>query len=78
MSTPLPKVTERAAVELMRAGRRCLVQMHTHRGVKWFLVPGGEIRNELAETLLARPDIQPSHDGLFPGISQTYRFRRAV
>jgi len=78
MSTPLLKVTERAAVDLMRDGRRHLVQMHTRHGIKWFLVPGGEVRDELAQALLARADIQPSNDGLFPGISQTFVYRRAA
>jgi hypothetical protein len=69
------KLTERGAVDLMRDGRRHLVQMHTVGGKKWFLVPGGEVKGEIAQALLARPDIQPSNDGLFPGISQTYKFR---
>ena len=79
MRTPLLEVTERAAVELMRDRSRHLVQMHNSRGGReWYLVPGGKIRNELAQALLARAEIQPSNDGLFPGISQTFQFRRST
>jgi hypothetical protein len=68
------KITERYAVELMRDGRRCLAQMHTNSGMKWFVVPDGEVTDKVAKALLEHPRIQPSDDGLFPGISQTFRF----
>jgi hypothetical protein len=68
------KITERAAVELMRSGRSCLAQMHTNSGTKWFVVPDGEVTDKVAKALLEHPHIQPSDDGLFPGISQTFRF----
>jgi hypothetical protein len=69
------KITKDDAFELMRDGRRHLAQMHTRHGVKWFVIPGGEVSDDVAQSLLARPDIQPSEDGLFPGISQTFQFR---
>jgi hypothetical protein len=69
------KLTERGVVDLMRDGRRHLVQMQTVGGKKWFLVPGGEVKGEIAQALHSRPDIQPSNDGLFPAISQTFKFR---
>jgi hypothetical protein len=47
--------------------------MHTHTGLCWFIVPGGEVSAAVAAELLKRPDVQPSGDGLFPGISQTFR-----
>jgi hypothetical protein len=59
--------TDRAA-DLMRRGGT-LTRMNTHHGPRWFIVPGGEIPDKVAR----RPDIQPSNDGLFPGISQTFR-----
>jgi hypothetical protein len=71
----MSRFTERDVVELMRDGSRCLTQMHTRRGMKWFLVPGGEVKDDVAQALLTRSDIQPSDDGLFPGINQTYTFR---
>jgi hypothetical protein len=33
------------------------------------------VTNKVAEALLARNDVQPGNDGLFPGIHQTYRLR---
>jgi hypothetical protein len=78
MTRATGKIDERYAVELMRDGRRHLVQMHMRFGMKWFLVPGGEVSDKVAQALLAHPRIQPSNDGLFPGISQTYKFKNRV
>jgi len=61
--------------DLMRKGG-ILLQMHTRAGLCWFIVPGGEVSAAAAKELLRRPDVQPSGDGLFPGISQTFRSRR--
>jgi|RhiMetdeSRZDD1v2_1073273.scaffolds.fasta_scaffold84704_3 hypothetical protein len=64
----------REAESLMRVGHP-LMQMHTPTGKSWFIVPGGEVSNADAKTLLERPDVQPNQDGLFPGISQTWKVR---
>ena len=69
------KITEREAVEFMRDGQHHLAQMHTKAGLKWFVIPGGEVTDTVAQALLAHPHIQPNNDGLFPGISQTFRFK---
>ena len=61
------------AADLMRTGS-VLTKMHLATGTGWFLVPGGEVTASVAVALLARPDVQPNHGGLFPGISQTFRF----
>jgi hypothetical protein len=71
----MTKITHQYAIELLRSGQRYLAQMHTRAGRKWFIVPGGEVDTKIAQELLARPDIQPANDGLFPGISQTFKFR---
>jgi hypothetical protein len=60
------------AADLMRRGG-VLQQMHTRTGLKWFIVPGGEVTAAVAKELLGRADVQPSADGLFPGISQTFK-----
>lgn len=65
------------AADLMRAGGT-LQQMHSKSGPCWYIVPGGEVTENVANALLARPDVQPSDDGLFPGISQTFRLRGRV
>jgi hypothetical protein len=64
------------AADLMREGRS-LMQMHSGNGVGWYIVPGGEVTEKVATALLERPDVQPNADGLFPGISQTFKMRRA-
>jgi hypothetical protein len=70
------RITFDLAIALMRDGRgRHLMQMHTRQGMRWFIVPGGEVSAEVAQALLEHPSVQPSDDGLFPGISQTYQFR---
>jgi hypothetical protein len=71
---PLKTKTVLQAADLMRAGST-LMQMHSRNGLRWYLVPGGEVTERVAAELLARSDVQPSNDGLFPGISQTFRLR---
>jgi hypothetical protein len=68
------KIKTVQAADLMRVGST-LTQMHSRNGLVWCLVPGGEVTERIANELLARPDVQPSNDGLFPGISQTFRLR---
>lgn len=72
MQTKITRV-DRAA-DLMRKGGT-LMQMHTRWGLRWFITgsPGGECDPDVANKLLERPDVQPSNDGLFPGISQTFK-----
>ena len=70
------KLTEREIVELMRDGRHLALMHNVRRGKEWYLIPGGRLKDDVAHALLAREDIQPSHDGLFPGISQTFTYRR--
>ena len=64
------------AADLMRTGS-ALVQMHNANGVGWYLVPGGEVLAKVATALRERPDVQPSHDGLF-GTSQTFKLKRSA
>jgi hypothetical protein len=72
------KITNlRDATALMRQGR-LLMQMHnTKSGLTWYIINGGEVSEKLAAELLARPDVQPSGDALFPGISQTFKITAA-
>ena len=70
-------ITVFRALDLMRGGGT-LVQMHSASGLRWYIVPHGEVTERVANELLKRPDIQPSQDGLFPGISQTFKMRGAA
>jgi hypothetical protein len=65
------------AVELMRNGRP-LMKMHTKFGTSWFVVPGGELTDINAQKIIMRPDVQPGQDGLFPGVSQTFKISKKV
>jgi hypothetical protein len=64
-------LSEAFALDLMREGR-LLTRMHTVSGLRWFIVPGGKITDSVANRILARPDVQPSDPGLFPGCEQTF------
>ena len=66
---------ESHAADLMSRGS-VLVEMHNRTGTDWYLVPGHKILPQVATALLCRPDVQPSNDGLFPGISQTFKLKR--
>jgi hypothetical protein len=71
----MPMITEVNALALMREGRP-LMRMHDVDRTRWFVVPGGQVTDAVAEKILARPDIQPCRDGLFPGCDQTFRMWR--
>jgi hypothetical protein len=70
-------LTEREAIEFLRDRTRHLVRMHnTRHGMEWYISPDvGKIKDELALTLIARADIQPSLDGLWAGCDQTFQYR---
>ena len=74
------KFTDCDAIQFLRWPGRYLVRMHnTRRGMEWFISPdAGKISDKLAEALIARPDIQPSRDGLWAGCDQTYQYRRVA
>jgi hypothetical protein len=73
------KLTVPEVVELMRDDGRHIALMHNvRRGREWYLIPGGKLKDDVVQALLAREDIQPSRDGLFPGISQTFVYRRVA
>jgi hypothetical protein len=67
-------LSETFALELMREGK-LLRKMHTHNGMRWFVVPGGQVTDAVARRILARPDVQPRDSGLFPGCEQTFQLR---
>ena len=74
------KFTERDAIQFLRWPGRYLVRMfNIRRGTDWYIAPDvGKISDKLAEALIARADIQPSRDGLWPGRDQTYQYRRVA
>jgi hypothetical protein len=67
-------ISEVDALELLREGK-LLMRMHTVNGMRFFIVPGGQIADSVARRILSRKDVQPVDSGLFPGHEQTYRMR---
>ena len=67
-------LSENFALELMREGK-LLLRMHTVNGLRWFVVPGGQVAESVVKRILARPDVQPHDNGLFPGCEQTFQLR---
>jgi hypothetical protein len=81
------KFTVNDVVEHMRDGSY-LQLMHTHspREKRWYLRShearmsagrsDGPVKDDVAHTVLAREDVHGCRDGLFPGISQVFKYRR--
>ena len=75
MSRAVDRVKDR-----MRSGA-VLMMMHSVYGKKWYVVgtnnsykgPGREVAPEIAVAVIKEQDVREGKDGLFPGISQTYR-----
>jgi hypothetical protein len=69
-------ISEVDALELLREGS-LLMQMHySGDRTRWYVVPGGQIADNVAERILARKDVQPYDSGLFPNHPQTFRLAR--
>jgi hypothetical protein len=71
-----PTSTRRAskAFDRMRTGSR-LVHMHARGGHNWFVVPGGAVTDDVATKIRSHTSVVAQEDGLFPGLSQTWRMR---
>jgi hypothetical protein len=62
-----------------------MMRMHDNTangGMAYYIIPqgrqrglGGRVYDDGAEKLLGLPRMQPSEDGLFPGVSQTFKLR---
>jgi hypothetical protein len=64
------------ALELMRVEGHRLMSMCTTEspsGKAFYIVPGGYVEPETAYKIMARPDVIPQDDGLFPGHPQTWK-----
>lgn len=66
----------KAAELLMHKPGTFLMLMHTPEGRAYFVVPGGRVRSDDAAKIIARPDIVPHDNGLFPGIHQSWKLIR--
>jgi hypothetical protein len=68
-------IGEGYALKLMREGRP-LIRLHSVNGLRWYVVPGGQVADVVAARILRRRDVQPGRNGLFPGVSQTFWLRK--
>lgn len=67
----------RKAVDLMHAGS-LLMQMNKAGDARaWYLIPGGEVPDDVAQDLIRRSNVIAMNDGLFPGISQTWKMTQS-
>jgi hypothetical protein len=62
-------------VDLLGRGSRLVNMTKPEGGRGWYLVPGREITEDVAQKLIARPDVFAEGDALFPGMTQTHRMR---
>ena len=73
---PLKAIGLKKALELMRVDGHRLMSMHTTdspNGKAFYVVPGGYVEPDTAQKIIARPDVIPQDDGLFPGHPQTWK-----
>lgn len=65
----------RKAQDKMHEGSFLIQMNKSGDGKAWYLIPGGEISDEIATQLKAMANVVASDDGLFPGISQTWKMK---
>ena len=63
------------AIDLMRLPETRLVQTHSERGTVFYVVPGGYVEPATAQKIISHPQVRASEDGMWPGMSQTWRLR---
>ena len=66
----------KAAELLMHNPGTYIMRMHTITGPEWFVVPGRRVRSDDAAKIIARPDVAPHDNGMFPGIKQSLKLVR--
>ena len=62
------------AMDLMRRPGARLIKTHTSNGgCSHYIAPGGYIEPEVAEQIKKHPLVRAGEDGMWPGLSQTWR-----
>jgi hypothetical protein len=62
------------AMALMRLPETLLIRTNKPDGsCVYDIVPGGRVDSEVAEKIKGHPHVTPCEDGLWPGLSQTWR-----
>jgi hypothetical protein len=71
----MKKANLNTALEAMSRKNAALIQANV-RGRRWFVEGVGEVSDETAAAICARPDVAGAKDSLWPGLDQTRRMLR--
>jgi hypothetical protein len=64
------------AMNLMRRPDAHLIQVNGREQPQWYIAPcGARIDPRIAEQIKAHPQVRGGEDGMWPGLSQTWRMR---
>jgi hypothetical protein len=72
---PAPKASLKRALEAMSRRGAVLIRENAAKR-RWFVTSVGEVSDEIAATIRARPDVIGQKDALFPGLDQTFGMLR--
>ena len=62
------------AMDLMRRPNARLIKTHaSNGGCAHYIAPGGYVEPEVAEQIKRHPLVTAGEDGMWPGLSQTWR-----
>ena len=63
------------AIDLMRRPDTRLIKTHRDNSLTYYVVPGGRVSEAVAKQIIAHPLVKAAEDGMWPGLSQTWRLR---
>jgi hypothetical protein len=70
---PLKAIGYKKATDLMRLPGTRLVRTRSAHGDVFYVVPGGYVEPATAAKIIKHPQVIASEDGMWPGMSQTWR-----
>lgn len=72
-------LSEFRALDAMGTGAKLMLihDLKSKTGKSFYIVPGGPVESEVAEKLIARPNIQSNNDGLLPETPQSWSIMKA-
>jgi hypothetical protein len=63
------------AMDLLRRAETRLVRTNGENSQSYYVVPGGRVSEAVAKQIIAHPLVRAAEDGMWPGLSQTWRMR---
>jgi hypothetical protein len=61
------------AMDLMRRPETRLVKTNRDNSHVYYVIPGGRVSDEVAKQIVSHPLVREGKDGMWPGLSQTWR-----